>query len=202
MDAIVFDIDGTLLESFDADSELYTAAIRAVLGPVRIREQWGDYEHVTDGGILDHLLVDNKIVRSDSIVRQVKAVFFENLSKHIQTHGPFVEIPGARRFVRSSLGANGVAIAYATGGWRVSAQLKLQSAGFPVSTVPLASSDDSNKRVEIMQMALNQLGTQFQTVTYYGDGQWDRVAAKKLGWEFVPVGKGLDGIREYIAEAN
>lgn len=197
MDAIVLDIDGTLVESFDIDADLYMEAVRDVLGPVTFRDQWGDYENVTDGGILDDLLLDNHIARSSSIVQNVQTVFFEKLSNHIETHGPFVEIPGARGFVESIISTNDVVVAYATGGWRVSAKLKLQSAGFPISTVPLATSDDSNKRAEIMQIALQQLGEKFHKITYYGDGQWDRVAAAKLDWDFEPVGNKLDGIKKY-----
>jgi beta-phosphoglucomutase-like phosphatase (HAD superfamily) len=46
MHAVILDIDGTLLESQEIDGSLYLAAIRAVLGEVRIRESWGLYRNV------------------------------------------------------------------------------------------------------------------------------------------------------------
>ena len=48
MEAVIFDIDGTLLESGSVDERLYDSAIRSVLGPIRIRDWWCDYTHVTD----------------------------------------------------------------------------------------------------------------------------------------------------------
>ncbi|MEK7260013.1 MAG: hypothetical protein AAB211_09505 [Pseudomonadota bacterium] len=87
-------------------------------------------------------------------------------------HGPFAEIPGARAYVQRLHTSTTHRIAYATGGWGGSAQLKLSLAGFPVNGV-------------------------FGTITYYGDGHWDAIAAKALGWQFVPVGKKLDGLTMY-----
>ena len=75
--------------------------------------------------------------------------------------------------------------------------LKLSRAGFPVNDVPLASSDDHFERPQIMLRALGQLSGAFDTITYYGDGHWDAVAAKALGWQFVPVGKKLEGLTKY-----
>jgi FMN phosphatase YigB (HAD superfamily) len=88
-------------------------------------------------------------------------------------------------------------VAYATGGWGASALLKLSLAGFPVNDVPLASSDDHHERPQILLRALRQLNGAFDTITYYGDGHWDAVAAKELGWNFVAVGKRLSGLAEY-----
>jgi len=48
-----------------------------------------------------------------------------------------------------------------------------------------------------MENALYQLGHRFETVTYYGDGAWDREAVLRLGWTFVPVGVELGGITRF-----
>ncbi len=75
MQAIIFDIDGTLLKSKGIDGELYKSAIIEVLGPVVIRESWGDYTHVTDDGILEEILLDNKVQPSRTIADNVQTVF-------------------------------------------------------------------------------------------------------------------------------
>ena len=198
--AVIFDIDGTLLHTSDIDGELYDAAVRAVLGPVQMRRSWGDYTHVTDVGILKEVLIDNGFRVSNSTIVDIRSAFLELLSAHIDRHGPIVEVRGARQFVQA-LQRCGTGIAYATGGWRASARMKLESAGFPVSGIPLATSDDSEVRVEIMRIALRRLGGNFSDITYYGDGDWDRAATRQLGWKFEAVGKTLGGITEYIAEA-
>jgi FMN phosphatase YigB (HAD superfamily) len=48
-----------------------------------------------------------------------------------------------------------------------------------------------------MADALNQLGGEFESVTYYGDGEWDEAASRSLGWEFVPVGERLGGLTRF-----
>ena len=41
--AVIFDIDGTLVESSGFEDDLYVAAVRDVLGDVCIRKAWNTY---------------------------------------------------------------------------------------------------------------------------------------------------------------
>jgi FMN phosphatase YigB (HAD superfamily) len=197
MDAVILDIDGTLLQSNDADDELYLAAVRQVLGGVRLRASWGMYTHVTDTGILQEVLCDNALDATSSVVASVRECFVASVGRHVAAHGPFKEVPGARAFVQSLCDSGTHRVAYATGGWFGSAWLKLSAAGFPLHGVPLASSDDHTERQAIMLHALRQLDGDFRTITYYGDGQWDEVAARGLGWQFTPVGEKLGGLTKF-----
>lgn len=197
MHAVIFDIDGTLLRSSEIDGKLYVAAVRAVLGGAKIRGSWGDYCNVSDSGILVEILKDNAIEPGDARANLVRQRFVESVAKHISHNGPFEEIPGARDYVLSLVASENHAVAYATGGWSASAALKLISSGFPLQNIPLATSDNHPERTAIMRHALDQLGHDFESVTYYGDGAWDRVAAMQLRWHFVPVGESLSGLKEF-----
>jgi beta-phosphoglucomutase-like phosphatase (HAD superfamily) len=197
MHAVILDIDGTLLDSSGADSDLYLAAIRQVLGNVTVRASWGKYEHVTDSGILEQVLRDNAMDVRSELVDSVKDCFIGSVQRYVEKRGPFPEIPGAREFVLSLSASTAHHVAYATGGWRGSALLKLTTSGFPMQGIPLASSDNNVERRLIMLHALQQLDGDVQSVTYYGDGQWDAVAARGLGWQFVPVGQKLDGLTRF-----
>ncbi len=197
MKAIIFDIDGTLLESIAVDTELYFSAVREVLGPVRIREL-SDYEHVTDSGILAQLLADNGYAQDPSAADAIKSIFIEGVRTHIEQGGSFPAIEGAVQFFERVRNAGHVRAAIATGGWRESALLKLNSAGFNIDGVPLATSNDAHSRVEIMRSALRQAGDGFASVTYFGDAAWDQRACRELGWELVAVGPDLGGIESYV----
>ena len=197
MHAKIFDIDGTLLQSAAVDDRIYMRAIERVLGKVRIRESLHDYDHVSDSGILTQLLEDNGLHEQSGLYEKMKATFVAAISEHIETNGPFVEIPGARKHFMGLAGTSDCAVAIATGGWRESALLKLQSAGFDLQGIPLATSDDAKDRRDIMMVALEQLGSNFQSITYYGDGPWDQEATAALGWQFVPVGAALGGLLAY-----
>ena len=197
MNAIIFDIDGTLLQSDASDDALYLAAVRQVLGNVNVRPSWGMYTQFTAAGILAEILGDNAIDTTPETVAAVRDCFVASVSRHVAEHGPFAEVPGAKAFVQSLHKSTTHRVAYATGGWHGAAQLKLSTSAFPVAGIPLATSDDHLERQEIMLHALRQLGGVFETVTYYGDGHWDAEAAKVLGWKFVPVGKKLNGLTRY-----
>lgn len=199
MNAIIFDIDGTLIQSADVDDRLYRQSISAVLGPVDFRPSLADYEYVTDAGILTQLLDDNGLVNIPDPTQAIQSHFVASLKRHIAECGPFTEVPGAREFVATLLDSEHSGVAIATGGWRVSALLKLESAGFDAAAIPIATSDEHADRSRIMLSALAKLGTGFESITYYGDGTWDRDACASLGWSFVPVGRALNGLESFSA---
>lgn len=179
------------------DTELYFSSINEILGPVNLRENLNDYDHVTDSGILAQLLSDNGYSFDGEIAASIRAVFVERIRKQIERAGPFPAIDGAVQFVERIRKSDNMRVAIATGGWRKSALLKLESAGFNIDGIPVVTCDDSPSRVEIMRSALARIGSSFQSVTYFGDAQWDQRACRSLGWNFIAVGPDLGGIRSY-----
>lgn len=197
MHAVIFDIDGTLLQSAAVDDELYQQAVRHALPDAHIRPSLTDYDYVSDSGILSQIFIDNNISASEQLADAIQSRFVELLMNHIDRSGAFVEIPGAMRFLRHHIASPDHAVAYATGGWRVSARLKLMAAGFDQFDIPLATADDAMDRKDIMLTALDRLGESFRSITYYGDGPWDRDSSEQLGWDFVAVGEKLGGLDSY-----
>ena len=118
-------------------------------------------------------------------------------SEHVAINGAFPAFPGARNYLQKYVASDNHAVGIATGCWRDSAVLKLTSAGLGDLGVPIATADDAMARVDIMQFALSQLSGSFDSITYYGDGEWDRQATAALGWNFVPVGATLGGLSSY-----
>lgn len=198
--AVIFDIDGTLLHSADADELLYKQAVERVLGPVRFRDGLLDYSHVSDSGILLQILYDNGLASDATLIAAIKDQFLAATKEYVTRFGPFQEVAGAMRLIARLQQSERHAVAIATGGWRHTAKFKLASAGFELNGVPLRTSDDALDRVEIMLLALRSIGDGPDSVTYYGDGPWDELACQKLGWAFRPVGATLGGIESYEHE--
>ncbi len=200
--AVIFDIDGTLLNSSTEDEAMYKEAVERVLGGVRFRPRLNDYAHVTDTGILLQVLEDNAAPADDGIIARIKDEFFEILESFVATSGPFPEVPGARGVIDRLRVSEAHEVAIATGGWQRSARIKLSTAGFDIDKIPLVTSDDAVGRTDIMSLALDSIGRDVESVTYYGDGAWDQQACQDLGWTFRPVGPGLNGLlsfeREYL----
>ena len=187
MKAIIFDIDGTLIESMSIDNELYFSAVTEVLGPVTIRDLH-DYDHVTDSGVLAQVLEDNGYAIDSELAASVKSQFVAGLKRHIEVAGSFPVIDGAIQFFDRVRSLDDCRVAIATGGWRESALLKLECAGFRIDGIPVLTGDDAQSRVEIMRSALAMLGREFGSVTYFGDAEWDRRTCEELGWRFAAVG--------------
>jgi len=197
MHALVFDVDGTLLQPSALDETLYRESVEAVLGPVWFRKTLNEYTHVTDSGILLQVFEDNGIVAETELIERIQRLFCRRLESCIAELGPIPEVEGARDLVRRASLSDDHVVAIATGGWRPSAELKLRTAGFDLGGVPLASSDDAVDRREIMRHALSHLGTEFESIVYFGDAIWDKVACESLGWRFQAVGPKLDGLRSF-----
>jgi len=197
VDAVIFDIDGTLLHSIEIDETLFRQAIRSAIDGAEIRPLFSDYEHVTDAGIVSQIMHENSVADAAGTFETIKRSFLEMLSEHVASNGAFPAFPGVRDYLQKFVASQDHAVGIATGCWRESAVLKLNSAGLGDLEVPIATSDDAMARIDIMQFALSQMPGKFDSITYYGDGEWDRQATATLGWNFVPVGATLGGLHSY-----
>ena len=199
MIAIIFDIDGTLVDSFGFDDACYISAIREVLGEVYIHNDWSKYKNVTDTGSLRQIMEENKIQEVGQ-VEEVRTKFGELIWQYLQNGGKCLPKGGAIHLINKLLAAEDYAVGFATGGWRHTAKMKLRHAGFNLKNAILTSSDDGDERVTIMKKCLLLLGHCFQRVVYIGDAEWDMQATQELGWHFIGVGARLEGKCEYWVE--
>ena len=188
---VMFDVDGTLVDSCGFDGVLYARAVREVL-KIEVDETWASYRNVTDSGILEELLVQYRGGSSAEDARSaVKRLFVELTSDHIARRPSAIrEIPGARALVDALITIPDVCVAVATGGWHETASLKLRAIGLAVEEFALATASDSVERTKIMQLAEQRAMRGHVPVrrTYFGDGSWDKRAAAELGYRFIGVG--------------
>lgn len=100
MHLVLFDIDGTLIESYDFDTACFQAATKDVLG-VTIGPDWSRYHHVTDSGILTEV-IEELGLQSDSerILAAVKEQFVGRVADYISCHG-ISQLPGHMSFCHS-----------------------------------------------------------------------------------------------------
>jgi phosphoglycolate phosphatase-like HAD superfamily hydrolase len=197
MHAVIFDVDGTLLRSASTDELLYWKAVTEVLGPVTTRAALGQYDHITDPGILRQVFEDNGMEYSQLVEKAVRGIFEYLIRAHIEANGPFASLSGAREVLARLSHSSDYAVAIATGGWRSVAMLKLATSGFDLNGIPVATSDDSHDRLEIMKIAKSRLAGDITDILYVGDAVWDEAACRTLGWRFVRVGPAVGGIADF-----
>jgi phosphoglycolate phosphatase-like HAD superfamily hydrolase len=191
---VVFDIDGTLVDSGEFDSQLYAQAIQDVVG-VEGGCDWSRYKNVTDSGILDEILAAHQLAGDkEQIHSRVRREFIRLTRRYIE-HCPEVlrEIPGAKGLVDLLLSDGDFYVGVATGGWRETAAIKLRRIGLDPSSISMATASDSTNRCEIIKIAERRATSGAPAVkkTYFGDGVWDKGAAAELNYDFIAVGNAV-----------
>lgn len=199
MKVLVFDIDGTLTATASVDGRLFAEALGAVL-TLPSEEPWFGLTELTDAAILAELCAARPAAERIVVEREVQRRFFASLEAAVEAEPEaFQPISGAREIFEAIRGA-GWTPAIATGAWRRSAETKLAAAGIPVSGVPLVTSSEHPRRVNIIRHAVQLAASAYEPeeVVYVGDGSWDVVACRELGIGF--VGRGAPADAQALAE--
>ncbi|MBN1257980.1 MAG: HAD family hydrolase [Planctomycetes bacterium] len=192
MPTVIFDIDGTLVDSMGFDDELFREAVITVAGEINIHGDWMEYDFVTDTGIINQILRENNIPDIERHRERIRTRFGELVENHLADN-PCQPVSGAVEAIKDLQEDSDYAVGIATGGWGHTARMKLQSAGFELDGIPLCSSDEHYQREAIMELCKNQLAPNNNKTVYVGDREWDQQAAINLGWGFVGVGEKLRG---------
>ena len=194
MDLVMFDIDGTLVDSNGFDGDLFVQAFQDAAG-IDVDRSWHSYRHVTDSGIVAEVL-GNLCDPSDApeIAARIKRRFIELVGDYLRERTAGAEpIPGAAELLQRLAAIDGVAVAIATGGWRETAEIKLAHAGIDTDGIALATSSEAHARIDIMKLAEEMTGiAHFDRRTYFGDGPWDLQASNELGYAFIGVGANVE----------
>lgn len=185
---VMFDVDGTLVQSMEFDSDLFARAVEEVVESA-IDQNWTIYKNVTDSGILTEVISSLGLnEKQKEIEEKVKRNFFRKISEHLKRF-PAKEVSGAASFLNRLCAMEDVNVSIATGGWYETALLKLKSAGLFSRRITIASSSDHHQRTEIMKISKIRSGSETDIpTTYFGDAPWDKTACEKLGYNFVQVG--------------
>ena len=187
----MFDIDGTLVDSYGLDEKCYLKASEIVLG-VKISSNWAEYKNATDAGVLEEAIEKYK-VQGDKfeLQKRFKDTFIKLVSEFIESSLNRVnEIGGANDFIQYLVKQENCKVAIATGGWEETAKLKLLAAGVDVNGCSFSSSSEFHSRIEIMKSAESKAFSDvpFESKIYFGDGSWDKQASELLNYKFILVG--------------
>jgi phosphoglycolate phosphatase-like HAD superfamily hydrolase len=192
---ILFDLDGTLLESVGFDAESYVAAVKTVLLIDNVDEDWDHYVFATDAGILEELYQKHfQQAIPKEVEQRVRDKFADIMLERFQKdHVRLRPLPGAEQAVHLLLSGGQWEVGIATGSWRESAELKLMNAMLELDRVPIFSASDAVSRTAIMGLAVKTMQAkagvkEFEKIVYLGDAPWDVRASRELGLAFVGVG--------------
>ena len=195
MHLIMFDVDGTLVDSTGFDETCFLKTAEFLFG-FQISSDWDSYEYATDTGILNEIFDRYKIPGDRiTLIQKFRNIFFELISEHIYSNPDCInEIKGAADFIKDLAQRENCRVAIATGGWEDTAKLKLKAAGIDITGCSFASSSDHFSREGIMKAAesMSFNGTQFESRIYFGDAYWDKKACENMDYRFILVGNRIE----------
>ncbi|MBX7257391.1 MAG: HAD family hydrolase [Candidatus Hydrogenedentes bacterium] len=205
MRLILFDIDGTLTATSDADKDCYDRAFLRAFGVPLPTTDWHAYKHVTDTGII-HEVVEPAWGRPVAIseIEAFESAFLDELMMAFETNpGGFTEVPGACALLSALQKMENVAIALATGGMRKTALFKLSKIGIDGEQLAGGFANDAISRADIARIAAQRTGVQASDIVYVGDGMWDLLTSRELGMRYVGITResNADRLREAGATA-
>jgi phosphoglycolate phosphatase-like HAD superfamily hydrolase len=203
----IFDVDGTLVQSYELEGECFVAAFHDAFGIADIEPDWARYDHVTDPGIADQIIRERRgrSPRADELVR-LQSAFQVRLAEAAGRADAFAAIPGAAGLLAALRGRDDWVVALATGGWRKAARLKIARAGLDLDDVPAGHGEDGPSRHGIVNAAITRAKAQagvddFTGMVCIGDGIWDVSTATDLGLPCIGVGSGAQAARLAAAGA-
>jgi phosphoglycolate phosphatase-like HAD superfamily hydrolase len=191
MKYIIFDIDGTLTDTTEVDDKCYTKAIEDTFGFHSFETNYGHYTNTTDSGIIDQLFRERLGRSYTSEEQQQFITYFCKLLEQAHKKECIREIKKAGKVLEALCQQEHISVGLATGGWRESALFKLNCAGINIDGCTAASfAQDAMARHEIINSTIrkmNEKHTAPDSIIYVGDGNWDYLATKELGIQFIGI---------------
>ena len=190
MRLVIFDIDGTLTQTTEADEECFVRSLAEVCGFGEVDTDWSHYKHATDSGILQEIYEAHAgRPPSPAEVSRFRQ-HFVGLLAQVSSEAAFAAVTGAPLVLSRLADSAAHRVALATGGWRDAARLKMTSAGLSYDAYPAASNDDALDRESIIRLSMQRAAKRYGrlgSTVYVGDGVWDARACRNVGIPFIGI---------------
>lgn len=199
MNLVLFDVDGTLLDTSAEDDRIFREALAENLPPDAQPPTigpWHTFSEVTQPALAAAVFsrACGRRARDAEIMGVRQAVIRKWTAAVASGAAPVRVFPGARELFTAARQRPRTLVALATGVWEPAARLKLSAAGFTLEGTVLATADDSDTRQGIFNtasmLAASARGIPGFTATIVvGDGVWDAHAARTIGAAFVGIAR-------------
>jgi phosphoglycolate phosphatase-like HAD superfamily hydrolase len=181
--AVIFDVDGVLLELTRPEEEIFFAALSRYIPTENLSRDWNSYRIRNDDDIISEILERNGVAQSlmpDIVAHYIGLLDEAIASKAIAT----APVAGATTLLNAVQGFATMGVA--TANLREAARLRLEAAGFwpHVSQYAFGADGGGHKRA-ILARALVSLDMPKNRVVYVGDNVNDVVAARENGVHFI-----------------
>lgn len=187
---LVFDIDGTICDSREAEGVCFAEAIQEVTGFSLATLDWTQYPEPTSAAIVRDVLARLQDPEPGQTELRIVDLFVQKLSlAALAFPAEFSPLPGAPEFIRLLQQDERFVIGFATGCYEAEASFKLKCCGIEMKQFPFATSSDFPARRQILPLVIRQAGFDTNSAVYFGDGAWDIKVSRGLGIPMIGIGR-------------
>ncbi len=184
---LIFDTDGTICDTQQAEGRCYVMAIERVTGMSLSSLDWSAFPETTSSAIVRQLLAADAAWEEKE--ERIKQEFCRLLEcARLEFPADFAPIDGVIQFIER-LQSQGAHVAIATGGFDREAELKLACCGLRLGDFPHATASDTPNRRDIIRLACARAGFELDSVVYFGDAPWDVRVTSELGIPMIGIGR-------------
>jgi HAD superfamily hydrolase (TIGR01549 family) len=195
--AIIFDVDGVLLELTRAEEELFFQPFAARCDASKLSRDWNSYRIRNDEDIIAEIVKRHELPEAENvnIKNEYLALLHQQLKTKTLTSSPIL---GARKLLRAC--TSFATIGIATANFRDAAKLRLESAELwhHVSTHAFGADGGGHKH-EILKRALQSVDLPKSHIIYVGDNINDVEAGLMNGVRFIGFSENADRLKSLKA---
>lgn len=191
---LVFDIDGTLLNSTGVDDECYEKALKETYNISFNDFNWEDFKDVTDQGVTEDILTNHfgRQAVAEEILNVEHAMGNLVAEQRLKNPEKFKPAEGVESLLEELSNQNDLAFCLATGAWKKSAEQKLSVLDLDLDKIPWQHCSHIRRRADIVMASLEKAKlfykvTSFDNICALGDGKWDFLTAQELEINFIGI---------------
>ncbi len=191
MHLVIFDIDGTLTQTYHSKDHSFTKALSRFIAIEPGYSYWGEIAHPTDEAVFHFLFekIVGKPANLDDKSKMQDQFLVELMHKYRHSPNFFDEVPGAARFVKELKAEPNTILAIASGNWERIGRTKVELAGLNPNDFEWIGSDEFAEKPVFTAALINRVKQlhQLSKITYIGDSLYDYETSRELGINFIGI---------------